>query len=65
MPPSIPTLIESLQKLAKEQGGDKDVLADLEMQGKTKPSDYWIFQEHAILHDELFVLVAMIAGPYV
>ena len=51
--------------MAEEQGEDKDVLVYLEMQGKIKPSDYWIFRELAILQDELFVLVAMMDGPYV
>ena len=65
LPPSTPTLIESLKKLAEEQGEDKDVLADLEIQGKTKPSDHGIFREHAILQDGLFILLVMMDRPYV
>ena len=37
----------------------------MELQGKAKPADYGVFREHAILQDELFVLVAMMDGPFV
>ena len=35
------------------------------MQGREKPADYGVFREHAIVQDELFVLVAMMDEPFV
>ena len=38
-----PTLMEHLKKLAQDQGEDADVIADIKMQGKTKPMDLGFF----------------------
>ena len=64
--PSItPNLIESLKKLGEEQGEDADVLANTKIQGKTKPNNYKVFREHAVLQDELFIVVGMMDSHFV
>ena len=51
--------------VAQDQGRDVDVIADIKIQGKTKPLDVGIFREYAVLQDELFVLMGMMGGPFV
>ena len=65
LPSLTPTLIESLQKLGEEQAEDEDVLTDMKIQGKTRPNSYKVFREHAVLQDELFVVVAMMNSQFV
>ena len=50
--------------VAQDQGRDVDVIADIKIQGKTKPLDVGIFREYAVLQDELFVLMGMMDGPF-
>ena len=58
-------LIKPLKKLAEDQGKDADVIADMKMQGKTKPTDLGIFWEYVVIQEELFVIVGMMGRPFV
>ena len=65
LPSVTPTLIEGLKHLSKKQAEDLDIMADMAIQGASKPSNYEPFREHAVLQEELFVVVAMMDGTFV
>ena len=65
MPPDTPTLVEGLKLVAEEQAEDEDVVADMEIQGEKPPSRYEPIREHVVLQEDLFVVVAMMDGPFV
>ena len=65
VPAATPTLIEGLRKVAEDQAEDEEILADMEIQGSKKPTNLEPIREFVGLQDELFVMIAMMDGPFV
>ena len=57
-----PTLEATLKRIAEEQGEDAEIAADMEVQGKTKPTNKATFRLWVILQEELVMLCGMVEG---
>mmetsp|Transcript_28403 Transcript_28403/g.59963 ORF Transcript_28403/g.59963 Transcript_28403/m.59963 type:complete len:210 (+) Transcript_28403:171-800(+) len=61
-----PTLVAALQRIAKEQAEDAEIIADMAPQGPTKPTNSSKFRDWLVLQEEPVMLCGMLEGqPYV